>query len=89
MNDEEPRTETPVNLRVEAVGWLIFLTVVYIVVVNPSILSADGATGISFSGALTATVLVCFVMTLLMGVYASCCLRWRRGWGRMRFLLIR
>ena len=41
----------------------------YIVVVNPAILSTPG-TGIPFSGALTATVLVCFTMTLLMGVYA-------------------
>ena len=47
-----------------------FLTIVYIVVVNPAILSADGQTGISFSGAMTATVLVCFTMTLMMGVYA-------------------
>jgi AGZA family xanthine/uracil permease-like MFS transporter len=42
----------------------------YIVVVNPSILSTPG-TGIPFSGALTATVLVCFTMTLLMGLYAK------------------
>ena len=39
---------------------------VYIVVVNPGILSAPG-TGIPFSGALTATVLIAFSMTLLMG----------------------
>src|SRR5215216_4941461 len=42
----------------------------YIVVVNPSILSTPG-TGMAFSGVLTATVLVCFVMTLLMGLYAK------------------
>ena len=42
----------------------------YIVIVNPSILSAPG-TGIPFSGSLTATVLVCFTMTLLMGLYAK------------------
>ena len=42
----------------------------YIVVVNPTILSTPG-TGIPFSGALTATVLVCFTMTLLMGLYAK------------------
>jgi AGZA family xanthine/uracil permease-like MFS transporter len=41
----------------------------YIVIVNPSILSAPG-TGIPFSGALTATVLIAFSMTLLMGLYA-------------------
>jgi len=41
----------------------------YIVVVNPGILATTG-TGIPFSGALTATVLVASAMTLLMGLYA-------------------
>src|SRR5688500_17913110 len=41
----------------------------YIVVVNPGILSTPG-TGIPFSGALTATVLIAFSMTLMMGLYA-------------------
>jgi AGZA family xanthine/uracil permease-like MFS transporter len=41
----------------------------YIVVVNPSILSTPG-TGMPFTGALTATVLIAFSMTLLMGLYA-------------------
>jgi AGZA family xanthine/uracil permease-like MFS transporter len=50
-------------------GVTTFFTMAYIVVVNPSILSTEG-TGISFSGALTATVLLCFTMTLLMGLYA-------------------
>lgn len=50
-------------------GVTTFLTMAYIVVVNPTILSSPG-TGIPFSGALTATVLVCFTMTLLMGLYA-------------------
>jgi AGZA family xanthine/uracil permease-like MFS transporter len=51
-------------------GLTTFLTMSYIVVVNPGILSTPG-TGIPFSGALTATVLVCFTMTLLMGLYAK------------------
>ena len=51
-------------------GVTTFLTMSYIVVVNPTILSSPG-TGISFSGALTATVLVGFTMTLLMGLYAK------------------
>jgi AGZA family xanthine/uracil permease-like MFS transporter len=51
-------------------GITTFLTMSYIVVVNPAILSTPG-TGMPFSGALTATVLVCFTMTLLMGVYAK------------------
>ena len=59
------------NLRTEAIaGVTTFFTMAYIIVVNPSILSTPG-TGMAFSGVLTATVLVCFVMTLLMGLYAK------------------
>lgn len=59
------------NLRTEAIaGITTFFTMAYIVVVNPAILSTPG-TGMAFSGVLTATVLICFVMTLLMGVYAK------------------
>jgi len=59
------------NIGTEALaGITTFFTMAYIVVVNPSILSTPG-TGMSFSGVLTATVLVCFVMTLLMGLYAK------------------
>src|SRR5919197_1504604 len=50
-------------------GVTTFFTMAYIVIVNPSILAAPG-TGMSFSGVLTATVLVVCSMTLLMGVYA-------------------
>jgi len=50
-------------------GMTTFVTMAYIVVVNPGILATPG-TGIPFSGALTATVLVASSMTLLMGVYA-------------------
>src|SRR6202165_817611 len=58
------------NIRTEAIaGITTFFTMSYIVVVNPSILSSQG-TGMAFSGVLTATVLVCFVMTLFMGLYA-------------------
>src|SRR6201993_3106167 len=60
------------NLRTEAIaGITTFFTMAYIVIVNPQILSADGKTGMAFSGVLTATVLVCFAMTLLMGLYAK------------------
>src|ERR1043165_4111036 len=59
------------NLRTEAIaGITTFFTMAYIVVVNPTILSTPG-TGLAFSGVLTATVLICFSMTLLMGVYAK------------------
>src|SRR5438309_6575786 len=60
------------NLKTEAIaGITTFFTMAYIVVVNPQILSADGKTGMAFTGVLTATVLVCFTMTLLMGLYAK------------------
>ena len=50
-------------------GVTTFFTMAYIVVVNPAILSTPG-TGMPFSGALTATVLIASSMTLLMGLYA-------------------
>jgi AGZA family xanthine/uracil permease-like MFS transporter len=59
------------SIRTEAIaGITTFFTMSYIVVVNPSILSTSG-TGMAFSGVLTATVLICFTMTLLMGLYAK------------------
>jgi len=51
-------------------GITTFFTMAYIVVVNPGILSTPG-TGMPFSGALTATVLIACTMTLLMGLYAK------------------
>ena len=50
-------------------GITTFFTMAYIVVVNPAILASAG-TGMPFSGAMTATVLVASSMTLLMGLYA-------------------
>jgi adenine/guanine/hypoxanthine permease len=50
-------------------GVTTFFTMAYIIVVNPAILSTDG-TGMPFSGVMTATVMICFLMTLLMGLYA-------------------
>ncbi|MBU6374638.1 MAG: NCS2 family permease [Bdellovibrionales bacterium] len=59
------------GLRTEAIaGATTFFTMAYIVVVNPSVLTAQG-TGMPFSGVMTATVLLSFVSTLLMGVYAK------------------
>lgn len=55
--------------RLDAVGGLTtFLTMGYIVVVNPAILKDSG---IPFSAALTATVILASSMTLLMGLYAK------------------
>src|SRR3954452_18983927 len=59
------------GIRTEAIaGITTFFTMSYVVVVNPSILSTEG-TGMAFSGVLTATVLLAFSMTLLMGLYAK------------------
>jgi AGZA family xanthine/uracil permease-like MFS transporter len=58
------------DLKREALaGLTTFFTMAYIVVLNPAILSGSG-TGMPFSGVLTATVLLSFSMTLLMGAYA-------------------
>jgi len=66
-----PREIDRPSLRTEAIaGVTTFFTMAYIVVVNPSILSTEG-TGMAFSGVMTATVLLCFVMTLFMGLYAK------------------
>ena len=57
-------------IATEAVaGVTTFFTMAYILVVNPTILSTQG-TGMPFSGVLTATVLLCVSMTMLMGLYA-------------------
>ena len=58
------------SFKTEALaGGTTFFTMAYIVVVNPSILSTPG-TEMPFGAVLTATVLLCFSMTLLMGAYA-------------------
>ncbi len=60
------------NLKTEAIaGVTTFFTMAYIVIVNPQILSAGGKTGMAFNGVLTATILICFTMTMLMGLYAK------------------
>lgn len=65
----EAREQPPLLTEIVA-GITTFFTMAYIVIVNPSILSTAG-TGMPYSGVLTATVLVCGVMTLLMGLYAK------------------
>ena len=61
--------KTSVLYREAVAGVTTFLTMAYVIFVNPAILSGDGA-GIPFSGALTATVLISGLATILMGVYA-------------------
>ena len=65
-----PRAPRDPPLYADVVGGVTtFFTMAYIVVVNPGILATPG-TGMPFSGAMTATVLVASSMTLLMGLYA-------------------
>ena len=59
--------ETTLQTEIVA-GIAVFLATAYIIVVNPAILSK---TGMPFSGVLTATVIVCFFSSLLMGLYAK------------------
>lgn len=63
------------NVRIELMGGLAtFMTMAYIVFVNPAILSVDQAgnpTGLSIDAALLATCLAACVATLLMGLYAN------------------
>ena len=78
------RDRPPLTTEIIA-GVTTFFTMAYIVVVNPAILSSPG-TGMPFSGALTATVLVCFTMTLLMGALRAAAVRRRAGHGPQRVL---
>ena len=56
------------NFRTEVIaGITSFLAAMYIIIVNPDIISA---TGMPFSGVLTATVLVSAFSSIMMGVYA-------------------
>lgn len=59
--------KTTVQTEVLA-GIATFLATAYIIVVNPAILSQAG---MPFPAVLTATVLVCFVSSLMMGLYAK------------------
>jgi adenine/guanine/hypoxanthine permease len=63
---ELDRHRTSISTEIIA-GISSFLATSYIIVVNPAILSQ---TGMPFSGVLTATVLVSFFSTLMMGLYA-------------------
>jgi adenine/guanine/hypoxanthine permease len=67
LQTTEPRSTVYADV---AGGLTTFFTMSYIVIVNPGILASPG-TGMPFSGALTATVLVASSMTLLMGLYAK------------------
>jgi adenine/guanine/hypoxanthine permease len=59
------------TLRGDVIGGVTtFLTMAYVVVVNPAILATPG-TGMSFAGVATATVVLAASMTLMMGLFAK------------------
>src|SRR5210317_89332 len=60
---------TTVKTEVMA-GLATFLTMAYITVVNPAILSSDG-TGMAFGAVFTATIIAAMVGTLIMGLWAN------------------
>ncbi|MFC1744359.1 NCS2 family permease [Candidatus Riflebacteria bacterium] len=68
-SDLKPEIEKVEIYKEFIAGLTTFFTIAYIVVVNPAILSTKG-TGLPYAGVLTATVLLCFSMTLFMGLYA-------------------
>jgi AGZA family xanthine/uracil permease-like MFS transporter len=62
-------TANNTNIRTEVIaGITTFVAAMYIIVVNPAILSQ---TGLSFSAVLTATVILSAFSTLAMGLYAN------------------
>ena len=77
----------PVTFAGDVIGGITtFFTMAQIVVVNPGILASQG-TGMAFSGVLTATVVLAFAMTLMMGLYAAAVRR--RSWhGSQRVLYL-
>ncbi len=65
FNFEKEKTD----FRTEIIaGITTFLATMYIIIVNPSILSS---TGMSYGGVLTATVLVSAFSSIMMGIYAK------------------
>ena len=57
------------NIRTEVIaGITTFVTAMYIIVVNPAILTA---TGLPFNAVLTATVILSAFCTIMMGLYAN------------------
>ncbi|WP_281168514.1 NCS2 family permease [Spirosoma spitsbergense] len=68
MANSLPILHPPVSRRTEILaGVSTFLATMYIIVVNPAILSQAG---LPFGGVLTATVLLSFFCSLMMGLYA-------------------
>ena len=59
------------SVRTEIVaGFATFLTMAYIIVVNPAILSTEG-TGMDFGGVFVATIIAAVIGCLIMGLWAN------------------
>ena len=59
------------SIRTELLaGLATFLTMAYITVVNPGILSTEG-TGMEFGAVFTATIIAAVIGTLIMGLWAK------------------
>lgn len=70
MNEWFKFKERGTNLSTEVLaGVTTFVTMVYIVIVNPAVLSK---TGMDFNGVFIATIIASMVATLIMGVFANC-----------------
>ena len=65
-------------------GLATFLTMAYIIVVNPAILSTEG-TGMDFGGVFVATIIAAVVGCLIMGLWANWPLALAPGMGLNAF----
>lgn len=64
--------ENNTNIRREAIaGFTTFMTMAYILIVNPLMLSQDGATGMDLGKVFTATALSAMIATLVMAFLAN------------------
>ena len=64
--------ERKTTVRTEIVaGITTFMTMAYIIFVNPAILSAGGATGIPFEAAVIATCIGAGLMSMIMGLVTN------------------
>jgi len=64
--------ERNTNIRTEVIaGITTFMTMAYIIFVNPAILSAGGTTGIPFEAAVIATCVGAGLMSMLMGILTN------------------
>jgi len=64
--------ERKTNIRTEIIaGITTFMTMAYIIFVNPAILSQGGATGVSFEAVVVATCLGAGVMSMAMGLITN------------------